>query len=204
MTQVPLHLASASPRRRLLLEEAGFTPDVISSGIDDAELRPKAVPPVHWAASLAYLKARGGLRFTKAGIVLGADTIVDKAGDIIGQPRDADHARNTILQLSGGSHSVISGVALLWRDEKGTVQRSIFADTSTVHVGALPSDAIEAYIDSGDWRGKAGGYNLSERIEAGWPITFDGDPATVMGLPMQRLIPMLEILRCARQETSAS
>jgi septum formation protein len=204
MTPVMLYLASASPRRRLLLEEAGFTPDVISSGIDDAELRPRTVAPAHWAAALAYLKARGGLRFAEAGLVLGADTIVDKGGDIIGQPCDADHARSTILRLANGTHHVISGVALLWRHEDGTIRRRIFADASTVHVGPLTPEAVDAYVDSGDWRGKAGAYNLSERIEAGWPITFEGDPATVMGLPMQRLIPMLDTLRCVRQETKAS
>jgi len=54
-------------------------------------------------------------------------------------------------------------------------------------VGAIDDGRIEAYVWGGDWRGKAGAYNLSERVEAGWPITCEGDPATVMGLPMRRL-----------------
>lgn len=70
----------------------------------------------------------------------------------------------------------------------------LFEDSTIVSMG-MPSDSeLGAYLDSGSWKGKAGGYNLSERIDAGWPIEFEGDPTTVMGLPMRRLIPLLEEL----------
>jgi septum formation protein len=56
--------------------------------------------------------------------------------------------------------------------------------------GDVDDDAIDEYVASGQWRGKAGGYNLEERLEAGWPIECEGDPTTVMGLPMRRLAAM--------------
>jgi predicted house-cleaning NTP pyrophosphatase (Maf/HAM1 superfamily) len=79
-------------------------------------------------------------------------------------------------------------VALLW---PGSPRREIFIDRATVHVGEIRHDQIETYISGGAWRGKAGAYNLMERIEAGWPIRCDGDPSTVMGLPMRLLLPRL-------------
>jgi predicted house-cleaning NTP pyrophosphatase (Maf/HAM1 superfamily) len=56
-----------------------------------------------------------------------------------------------------------------------------------VRVGHIPDLEIEWYLASGQWRGKAGAYNLSERLTAGWPIEYDGDPGTIMGLPMRKL-----------------
>ena len=70
----------------------------------------------------------------------------------------------------------------------------LFEDSTLLRMGTPSDEDIEAYLASGSWEGKAGGYNLSERIEAGWPIEFEGDPTTVMGLPMQRLVPLLEEL----------
>lgn len=63
----------------------------------------------------------------------------------------------------------------------------LFTDTARVRVGRIPIAEIESYVASGQWRGKAGAYNLAERLAAGWPIEYEGDPATIMGLPMRRL-----------------
>jgi septum formation protein len=87
-----------------------------------------------------------------------------------------------------GAHDVISGVALL--DLAGGA-RLLFFDRAQVTWGRIASDQVEAYVASGAWRGKAGGYNLAERLRAGWPIEVRGDPATVMGLPIRRLAPLL-------------
>lgn len=87
--------------------------------------------------------------------------------------------------LQNGSHEVVTGVALVWPD---SARREIFVDTAVVHVGTIGDVEIENYIKDGGWQGKAGAYNLSERIEAGWPITYEGDPSTVMGLPMKALL----------------
>ncbi len=189
-----LVLASRSPRRRQLLEEAGFVFDALPAPLDDSHLSPGSSPPHHWVAALAYLKASalvrtGGMGSAGRVLVLGSDTVVVKGDDIIGQPRDKDDARRIIARLADGSHEVVTGVALLDGDT-----RRIFVDAATVTVGQISSEQIEGYLESGAWRGKAGAYNLSERIGDGWPIQYKGDPTCVMGLPMRRLTPMLRAL----------
>jgi len=194
-----LYLASASARRKLLLEQGGFAPVVVSSGVDDAELRHNGDNPESWTTALAYLKASAALRRLRAngpveGIVLGADTVVVKGGEIIGQPRDEADARRIIELLEDGEHRVVSGVAILIPGRNGRARRRLMSDGAGVRVGRIGPDRIRAYLDSQDWRGKAGAYNLSERIEDGWPVSCEGDPASVMGLPMRRLAPMLREL----------
>lgn len=193
-----LILASSSPRRRLLLSQAGYPHEVIPPDLDDARLRPGDVPPDFWPAALAYLKASRVLRERLpahdrrdgASVVVGADTIVLKNNEIIGQPADAAHAEHILRALSGGVHRVVTGVAVL---VPGRPRRLLF-DQAIVRVGNLDDDRIAAYVASGQWRGKAGAYNLSERLADGWPITFEGDPACIMGLPMRLLKPLLDNL----------
>lgn len=207
-----LVLASTSPRRRQILIEAGFPHDSFSPGIDDAPLHaPEGAPPKLWAATLALLKAKAAEKRLATGapvlpssarpgaaptpgqpssvnnrLLLAADTIVVKEGMILGQPMTDDDARATLKRLSAGSHSVITAVALL---SEG--RRLLFADEARVFVGTLGDDLIDPYVASGSWRGKAGAYNLMERLADNWPITFTGDPATIMGLPIRRLTPIL-------------
>lgn len=187
-----LLLASRSPRRRSLLEEAGVAFEVVSSGIDDADLAPGAAAPEHWVASLALLKAEAARRALggQAGsaIILGADTVVNSRGEIVGQPRDRADAERILRRLSGNAHRVLSGAALV---EGATGRRLTLVDAAQVRVGRIEEAALLAYLDSGEWSGKAGAYNLSERLAAGWPIAYDGDPSTIMGLPMRRLLPIL-------------
>lgn len=193
--EVTLALASVSPRRRLLLSDAGFAPKVCEPGIDDAQLKPPPGAPPHcWTAALAYLKARAaralaGVDAGASTLLLAADTVVVKQDAIIGQARDEADARRILRTLAGGRHRVITGVAILLGE-----RRLLFADTADVTVGPLEDRLVEPYLASGQWRGKAGAYNLLERIEAGWPITYSGDPTTIMGLPMRRLTPILRDL----------
>ena len=196
MTSDPptLYLASRSPRRLTLLRDAGLAPRVVDAGVDDSLLAPGAVSPEQWVQALAYLKAAAGLGAlggAPGALVLGADTVVVKDRRIIGQPRDGADARATISALAGGRHRVVSGVALLLGDGDRGRRLALFEDAAEVAVGPIEPAAIDEYIEGGSWAGKAGGYNLSERIEAGWPITYDGDPTSVMGLPMERLTPLL-------------
>jgi septum formation protein len=196
-------LASQSPRRRLLLEERGIAHEAIHPGIDDALLEPGPMlgTPAQWAAALAYLKAvAGSARVLEApargpAIVIGADTVVVKDGVMIGQPRDAADAARIIELLQDGEHEVITGVALVWPVAAAArLERLIFADRAGVRVGHVGSGRIAEYIAGGGWRGKAGAYNLSERLAAGWPITYDGDAGTIMGLPVDKLVAALHIV----------
>ncbi len=185
-----LVLASKSPRRRLLLEEAGFAPVCCPPAIDDGELvAPGAGSALEWVAALAYLKAAAGRRelgdeTRGRAVVLGSDTVVIKGDRIIGQPADAASARETIELLAGGSHAVASGVALLMPGG----ERRLFVDVAPVALGPLTPGQVTEYLQTESWRGKAGGYNFSERVADGWPLSTAGDPTTIMGLPM-RILP---------------
>lgn len=198
-----LVLASTSPRRRALLTEAGIAHIAISPGVDDGELQPGNVPPPSWVMALAHLKASAGLRElgpsgAVPSLVLGADTLCVCDGALVGQPRNAAHAGEIIRRFLNREHEVLSGVALLHPDGR---RAAIFFDRAVVHVGHIADPAIDAYLASHAWKGKAGAYNLTERLEAGWPITFKGDPTTIVGLPMQRL--RRELARLLPQEAVA-
>ncbi len=186
-----VHLASRSPRRRELLSAAGIEHDASHPGVDDGELSPGNVSPEQWVMALAYLKAAcaaKSLAGSSPSIVLGADTVVVHNARLIGQPKDAADARRMLVDMRDCDHDVVTGVALVNRTSS---KRDLLADRAHVRVGHISDADIDAYIASGQWQGKAGAYNLSERIAAGWPITYHGDPGTIMGLPIQRLIPRL-------------
>ncbi len=191
-----LVLASASPRRRELLRAAGYEPEVLESDIDDARLVRGAVSPEAFVTALAWFKARRVLdRFGErlAGgqtVIIAADTICVHGDALLGKPRDADEARAMLRGLRAIDHRVVTGVAIL--PLAGAIPpwagaRRLFVDVSVVGLGALEDDAIDAYVASGAWRGKAGGYNYAERVAAGWPLRCVGDPTGVMGLPMRRV-----------------
>jgi septum formation protein len=176
--------------------------------VDDGVLDRGETPPLPWIAALAHLKARAGLERAAHALprlpdawVLGADTVVVKDGDVIGQPRDADEARAITHRLRRGEHRVVTAVALarLHRDEARATRDARprvrwLIDTARVRVGDIPDTEIDAYIAGGGWSGKAGAYNFAERQSAGWPIECRDDPTTVMGLPMRRLTPLLRAL----------
>ncbi len=195
-----LVLASRSPRRASLLAQHGLRHESIQSTVDDGQLhRGRGSSAPQWVAALAYLKAAAGAdalgpSLRQPALVIGADTVCLKNGELIGQPRDAADAERTIRTLENGSHDVLTGVALLRVEPDGSRSRDVLVDRAHVRVGRIGDDRIASYIAGGQWRGKAGAYNLYERIEAGWPIEFDGDPSTIMGLPMRALMVRLRSL----------
>jgi septum formation protein len=191
-----LILASASPRRRALLRAAGYEPEVLESDIDDARLVRGRVSPEAFVMALAWFKARRVIdrhseRLGDEGAILvAADTICVHGDALLGKPRDADEARAMLRGLRSAEHRVVTGVAVLPLP-LGRGPRRSFVDISVVGLGALDDAAIEGYVVSGAWQGKAGGYNFAERVAAGWPLGCVGDPTGVMGLPMRRVEPLL-------------
>lgn len=181
-----LVLASKSPRRRELLTQAGFAFTISTRSIDDGGMRSGRVSPEHWVMALAYLKAVGGAApEMEDALVLGADTIcIAPDGSLVGQPRDAAHAREILRSFVDVPHGVVTGVALF---DPATGERELFFDRADVTWGSVTDAEIDAYVASEEWRGKAGAYNLRERLDAGWPIQFEGDATSIMGLPMERL-----------------
>lgn len=202
-------LASRSPRRRELLTAAGLRHVAEHPGLEDSELVPGAASPREWVAALAYLKASAGAAMAAAAVterawVLGADTACVAGDSLIGTPRDLTEARAMMRAFRETEHEVVTGVALIevmpgvaptrWSGAL-PVRRSLFSTSALVRWGMIDDAEIERYLASGQWQGKAGGYNLRERLEAGWPITFAGDPTGVMGLPMDALLRKLALLR---------
>ncbi|MEO0474549.1 MAG: Maf family protein [Planctomycetota bacterium] len=196
MNTIPsLILASQSPRRAQLLLEAGFDFEQRSPPFADPDQ-----PPDHlrgheaeaYAAALAQQKAASlAEQIDSAALILAADTIcVDANGSLVGKPRDQTHAGEMIRSFIESEHRVLTGVALI-RIVSDEREVESFADVATVTFGSIGNKQLDAYLATDDWRGKAGGYNLFDRQAAGWPIEVDGDPTTVVGLPMRRLVPVL-------------
>lgn len=197
-------LASRSPRRRQLLTEAGLRHLAEHPGIEDSELlAPANAQPEQWVASLAYLKACAGAEMARKRsigeptLVLGADTACVQNGRLIGTPNSAAEARSMLEQFCSRSHEVVTGVALIGLEtwETGVPKvRSLFASSAIVKWGNVSGAEIARYLASNAWQGKAGAYNLRERLEAGWPIACSGDPNGVMGLPVSAVVRKIRLL----------
>jgi septum formation protein len=187
-----LLLASRSPRRAQLLADAGYDFEQITPPYDDShDTNHDGLPPAAWATELAQRKAASCDPADPPAVVLCADTVcVDPHGRAVGKPASRQDALNIIRGFVSADHDIVTGVAL--RLPEGAV--TTFADTAIATFGPLSDEAIEAYLDTGGWRDKAGGYNLFDRQAAGWPITVRGDPTTVVGLPMRQLNTVLPTL----------
>lgn len=185
-----LILASRSPQRRAILQQIGVAFEVHAT--DAAELTDG--PPVEVALENAFRKAqaaRDALQSepqTPAGgdtAVLGVDTIVALGPRIYGKPADRDAARDTLRALAGRAHAVLSGVCLIRAD---AAPRTAAART-IVRFRALTDAEIDAYLDTGEWRERAGGYAIQGR-GAVLVSGIEGDYLNVVGLPVATLVEM--------------
>jgi len=183
-----LILASASPRRKLLLEQAGYRFDIVVPDVDEASHLYDNIAPAAYTKLVALEKARTAAHQNPSAIVIGSDTIVYADGQIIGKAEDDQHAREIISLLFSNPHEVITGVAILKLDEKIQIVESV---TTVVYPKRLTPEQIEAYIDSGDWKGKAGAYGIQETGEK-FVERIDGSLTNVMGFPMELVNDLLE------------
>jgi septum formation protein len=173
-----LVLASASPRRLDLLRQIGLEPDQVDPADIDEVPRPGELPPAH-AIRLAEQKARAVMPRHPGAFVLAADTVVACGRRILPKPVDPATARSCLKLLSGRRHRVHSGIALAGPDERLTLRRV----DSQVAFKRLTEAEIAAYLCSGEWRGKAGGYAIQGRAAAliRW---VSGSYSNVVGLPL--------------------
>ena len=173
-----LVLASASPRRLDLLRQIGLEPDQVDPADIDEVPRPGELPPAH-AIRLAEQKARAVMPRHPGAIVLAADTVVACGRRILPKPVDSATARSCLKLLSGRRHRVHSGIALAGPDERLTLRRV----DSQVAFKRLSEAEIAAYLCSGEWRGKDGGYSIQGRAAAliRW---VSGSYSNVVGLPL--------------------
>ena len=173
-----LVLASASPRRLDLLRQIGLEPDRVDPADIDEIPRAGELPPAH-AIRLAEEKARAVMPRHPGAYILAADTVVACGRRILPKPLDAASARACLKMLSGRRHRVYGGIALASPDERLTLRRV----DSHVAFKRLSDAEIAAYLCSGEWRGKAGGYAIQGRAAAliRW---VSGSYSNVVGLPL--------------------
>ncbi len=181
-------LASQSPRRSQLLQWAEIPFDVVVANTDESY--PEHLKPEDIATHIAYNKAiavknSSGSSITNAKgcTILAADTIVVLNNLIIGKPVNRDHAIQILTELSGNTHSVITGVCIL-KDEK----EIIFADETTVDFYELSRQQIEYYVDNYKPYDKAGAYAIQEWIGVTGIRSIKGDFYNVMGLPVSKVV----------------
>ena len=179
------YLASASPRRRELLAQAGYVPEVLrlapERAIDETPL--PGEPPLVYVKRLARDKALAGVAELVAGgrvpaPVLGADTTVTLAGEIFGKPLDAADAAAILGRLSGREHQVLTAVALADGDRV-----DLRISVSRVRFDRLSDSEIRAYVASGESIDKAGAYAIQGRA-ACFVEHLEGSYSGVMGLPL--------------------
>jgi septum formation protein len=181
-----LILASASPRRLELLAQVGIRPDAtLPTDIDETPL-PRELARA-CALRLAAAKAEA-VRDDDA-VVLAADTIVAVGRRILGKPTDAKEAEAFLRLLSGRRHRVVTGVAVRTPDKTGGKTRLRAVETA-VRFKQLDRGEIAAYLASGEWQGKAGGYAIQGRAGALVPW-IGGSYSNVVGLPLAETVNLL-------------
>jgi septum formation protein len=175
---VPFILASNSPRRRTLLVEAGYEFEVVVPAI--SELAIAQLSLCELTIANATRKAMAVARIRRGRVVLAADTLVAMEGEIIGKPRDLNHARTVLRRLSGRTHDVCTAVCIV--DPRGRIS---FAEISQVRFRKLTEGAITKYFKVVNPVDKAGAYAAQG---AGGSIiaAVKGSVTNVIGLPMER------------------
>ena len=190
----PIVLASQSPRRKQLLEWAEVPFDIIVKGTDESYpdgLRLEEIP-VHIARNKALAVQQSELykRYDKGNIILAADTIVELEGIIMGKPEDAKEAIKMLMELSGKTHRVITGVCIL----KHTDEFS-FADVTEVEFHNITPGEITYSVEQYQPFDKAGAYAIQEWIGVTGIKKINGDFYNVMGLPVSRVVQKLAAIR---------
>jgi septum formation protein len=187
-----LILASASPRRAEILRNAGFEFEIRPAHVDETLLSGER--PEDYVKRLAETKAKaiaGTIaREADASFVVGADTVVVVDGEIFGKPADAQDARRMLTRLSGRSHEVLTGIAVL-RAADGT--GGTVVETTQVTFRLLSQQDIEDYIATGEPFDKAGAYGI-QGLGGKFVPRIQGCYFNVMGLPVSRLWQMLRSL----------
>jgi septum formation protein len=171
-----LLLASTSPQRRAILEQLRIPFDAVAPSYDEV-----GDDPVEHAVG----KARSAAAHAGGGPVLGVDTAVICEGSVYGKPADADEAARMLGALAGRTHEVVSGLCLLtdgWEQAEREVTRVSFRE--------LTERELEAYVESGEWEGRAGGYAI-QGLGASLVTAIEGDYLNVVGLPAALLVRLL-------------
>lgn len=183
-----LILASASPSRKMLLEQAGLDFEVVVSGVD--ETVPPDYTPAQTVEALARRKGQAVQALRPEAPIIAADSVVSIDGLILGKPKDDEAAKATLRRLSGRTHELITGVCLLING-----RMDLFHQVTQVTFYPLTEEEIAEYVALGESRGRAGAYGI-EGIGVVLVQSIQGDYPNIVGLPvaetLRRLGKLLE------------
>ncbi|MBN2590159.1 MAG: septum formation protein Maf [Sedimentisphaerales bacterium] len=183
-------LASASPRRKEILTKAGYNLIIEKSDIDESKFPTNNVEPCKYAEQLALAKAKDVAPNYPDQIVLGADTIVDYDGTIIGKPEDEKEAQEIVSKLFSKPHKVITGIALIRINDNTEI---VTNDVTIVYPKKMSLEQIEEHLISGTWKDKAGAYAIQETGDE-FVEKLEGSMTNVMGLPLELVKSLLDKL----------
>ena len=175
---MPLVLASRSPQRRAILAQLGIAFEVVDVDVDEIA----AGIPSQVARENALMKARAGAEQRSGETILGVDTIVVCDGEIIGKPPSAAAAQSALKRLSGRTHEVVSGLALI-----GSGNPQVVHEVTKVTFRELRDEHVQRYVQTGEWAGRAGGYAIQGQ-GAALVRAIHGDYLNVVGLPVAALL----------------
>lgn len=188
---IPIILASASPRRRHLLEQLGLLFKIVS--VDNEP------PPLFSESPLDYvIRAAKAKAFAVAGaephsVIIAADTVAisykNKMAEIVGKPQSDEDSFSMLSCFQGGKHQVITACCIIWPLEKkiGSIQYEIFHDTANIHFGQWDKDILFSYIKTGEPSDKAGAFSI-QGIGGFLIDIIEGNYSTVIGLPLPQLV----------------
>ena len=200
-------LASASPRRREILQAAGFEFEIVPTAVREEQLPGES--PEQFVCRMATEKAEAALeQIARPGTapirapILGADTVVVLGGETLGKPVSAEDARRMLRLLSGQWHRVLTGVCLLappqsWPSPRSELRREIQVASTNVRFSALTEEEIEEYLASGEAFDKAGGYAI-QGLASKYVEEIQGCYFNVVGLPISLLYQMLQRLHSGK------
>ncbi len=177
-------LASGSPRRKKLLEQINLTFRVQVSAVDehyDPERSPADI-----VQTLAARKARDIAQNTTQALIIGADTLVVHNNKILEKPENPQQAKKMLTQLSGQTHTVLTGVALYKTFLDAESRHHHFVEQTNVTFGEIDAEDVTAYVKSGTPMDKAGAYGIQDDFGVLFVKRIDGDYNTVVGFPLHK------------------
>ena len=183
-----LILASASPRRKMLLKEAGISFQVVKPDVEELSINDCAKESL--PLRNAQKKASAVSEMYPNDIVLGADTVVELNGNIIEKPEDAEHAKKMLMMLSEKKHKVVTGVSILRKSDYTSI---LFAETSCVKFKNFSAETAEKYMNKVFVLDKAGAYAVQEYGEM-IIKKITGSVSNVIGLPVEKVLIALNLI----------
>jgi septum formation protein len=187
VSSMKIILASKSPRRKKLLQDAGYEVEVDVSEFDERSVR--ETDPARLVSEIAkgkVLKVAGKHRNS---IIVAADTIVYFQGKPIGQQHSDDAAEKTLKMLAGKAHEVYTGICVINTHDGRMLQDT---DVSRVYLKKISEETLGDYVRSGQYKGKAGAYNIADPEFESFVDHIEGSYSNIMGLPLEKVKAMIE------------